>query len=337
MDLVNDTPFAAERFLMLGGDGLERLVVVVKATFVAAPGAPRVADEQAPVATADAYRGEPATSSLVEAADAVTFKPATDVLVRGFAYTAPSDRTAVLAAFRVGPLQKGIRVVGDRRWERTLGFVRSSAPAPFARMELAWERAFGGADASRPDAPDACAENPVGVGFRARGSRLPVDGAPLPNLEDPAAPVRSPGDRPAPRAFGLVAPHWAPRSRHAGTYDDAWRKDRHPLLPEDFDARFFQVAPPDQVFPGYVRGGEPVVVAGMTQEGGLSFALPALAPHAAVRVGDEDERLGGACDTVAIDCEQRTVTVTWRAALVVQGRVGRVRWVRIGMGETHAA
>lgn len=37
---------------------------------------------------------------------------------------------------------------------------------------------------------------------------------------------------------------WQPRLRYAGTYDQHWMDERLPFLPEDFDLRYFQSAPP---------------------------------------------------------------------------------------------
>ena len=37
-------------------------------------------------------------------------------------------------------------------------------------------------------------------------------------------------------------------------------KTRQPLLPDDFDDRYFQFAPADQQAPAFLRGGEPVVL-----------------------------------------------------------------------------
>jgi hypothetical protein len=49
--------------------------------------------------------------------------------------------------------------------------------------------------------------------------------------------------RPSPAGFGPIACHWQPRVGFAGTYGDAWVANRLPLLPDDFDDRFFQSAP----------------------------------------------------------------------------------------------
>src|SRR5205823_5908296 len=188
------------------------------------------------------------------------FKPATDVVLVGSAYSSPESRHEVDVRLRMGKVDKSVRVFGDRRWEKALGVVTRSEAQRLERVPLTFERAFGGTDDSMPEQIEWEPRNPVGAGFRARKSRLPVDGAPLPNLEDPRRLMRHHGDRLEPSAFGFVCPHWDPRLRYAGTYDEAWTRTRAPFLPADFDPRFYQTVSLDQVHPGYLQGGEQVEV-----------------------------------------------------------------------------
>jgi hypothetical protein len=332
MDLVNLTPFAVDRHLFLDGGGREQLLVVVKATWSIANGTPKVAEEQLAVAVADEYRGEPGASSLLGACDLIPGKPGTDVLIEGFAYGTSPGRTEALVAIQVGALRKGFRVVGDRVGNA----FGASAPRPFEKMEITWERAFGGTDASVPGKLDLFEENPVGVGFRARGSRLPSSGAPLPNIEAIDAPAEAVGKRIPAVGVGPVAPHWKSRTRHAGTYDARWRKERFPFLPVDFDPRYYQVAPPDQVLPGYLKGGERVRIAGMTPDAPIAFSIPFLAPQVAIEIGDDEEAApAGQCDTVLVDTDRKEVTLTWRTLVDVHGRVPRVRSIRVEAGVSH--
>ena len=48
-----------------------------------------------------------------------------------------------------------------------------------------------------------------------------MQGLPVPNLEDPAAPLQQIGQTPAPACFAPIAPSWLPRRSYAGTYDEA--------------------------------------------------------------------------------------------------------------------
>ncbi|AGC49032.1 hypothetical protein MYSTI_07760 [Myxococcus stipitatus DSM 14675] len=338
MDLYNLTPFTAGRFVFLDGSGRESLLVVVKATFALQNGRAVVAESQAPLTLADEYRGEPARSSLLSVSDLAPFKPATDVLLEGFAYAGRRSRTEGLVGLRVGAMTKGVQVFGERVWESLAGIPSISAPRPFERMELTWERAFGGTDDSHPDHPERCEANPVGRGFRSVRSRRGVHGLPLPNLEAPRELVRSTRERPPPCSFGPLPPHWTPRARHAGTYDDAWRRERLPLLPEDFDERHHLVAPADQRLSGYVQGGEPVKVVGATPEGALAFPLPSSRLEVIIKLGAARETPPCLCDTVHIDCERKLLTLVWRARWGVHGRVPSLHWVKVQLARgTHVA
>lgn len=328
MNLVNRTPFAVAPLVLLH-EGVETLLVVVKGTFTIERQVTRIADEQDPIVLADEYGDEPHNSSVRQPSDVTLLKPAADVLLRGYAYSTAGSRTEALVAFRVGPLKKGVRVFGDRVWDRVLGMTRLSDPSPFLKMELTYERAFGGTDTSDPDHVDRCEENPVGRGFRGRKSRLPVDGAPLPNLEEPGQLLESPEQRVRPVCFGPVAPSWKPRASYAGTYDEAWKRDLFPLLPRDFDPRFLQCAPRDQILPGYVQGGEPVVIAGASAQGQIQCSLPTVRPELTVRLGDRAEEPLLCCDTVLLDAERLAITLVWRAQLNVQGFVPDMREVEV--------
>jgi hypothetical protein len=53
VELINLSPFAAEHTVMMDGTGIERLLVVVKASYSLARGTPVIAEEQEPVVRAD--------------------------------------------------------------------------------------------------------------------------------------------------------------------------------------------------------------------------------------------------------------------------------------------
>ena len=269
----NRTPFAAERGWVRDRDGAEIWLVAVKATFdVKLDGSTEVAEEQPAVLRAPEYHGEPGTSSIKYEADLVRTKRTTDVIVVGHAYAPPGRAVTELeVGFRVGPVQKVLRVFGDRRW----GMLGPTAPEPFITMPLVYERAFGGVD-QRSEQPERDWDwnNPVGCGFAVKKAHL--EGVPVPNVEFPDRLISSWDDRPAPAGFGAIGSHWQPRAAFAGTYDDNWMKSRQPLLPDDFDDRFFQYAPADQQAPHFLSGGEPVTIHNLSPAGNLRFVLPKL-------------------------------------------------------------
>jgi hypothetical protein len=267
----NRTPFAAERAWVRDRNGAEIWVVAVKATFDIMPdGGLEVAKEQPPVMQVPEHQGEAGKSSVKYDTDLVLTKKTTDVILVGHAY-APEGRavTHTDVGFKVGSIQKVLRVFGDRTW----GGTGATPPAPFETMPLVYERAFGGVDA-RSDNPNKDWEwrNPVGTGFAVSGRN--ATGLRLPNIEDPKNLISSWADRPPPAGFGAIASHWQPRVRFAGTYDEHWMKNRKPLLAEDLDDRYFQCAPADQQATEFLRGNEPVVLHRLTRCGRLTFSLP---------------------------------------------------------------
>lgn len=332
--LINRTPFAAQELFLTDENGRDLLAVVVKATYAAAPGRPlSLAEEQVPVDVAGSYYGDPETSSMHFEPEVAPLKPGTDVVLVGHAHPDRPGARQVDVGFQVGPLRKVIRVFGDRRWYSRMGFYRMSDPEPFERIPLMYERAFGGWDATSPDPEKHRVErrNPVGVGFRTGLLAGVVEDAPLPNLEDPRHLIRDFKDKPPPAGFGFIGPHWEPRVRYAGTYDEAWQKTRMPLLPKDFDRRFFNAAPPDQVTAGYLRGDEPVVVANASPGPWLECRLPGEPPPRLTIVQDglEDAHPEAHLDTVILDTDAMQVLLLWRAHLPLPKGPHAVRAIRV--------
>jgi uncharacterized protein YjbI with pentapeptide repeats len=180
-------------------------------------------------------------------------KPRGEVLVFGSCH-APGGKPAPMCGVRVrvAPVEvdrrrtvdKKLLVFGDRYW-RGGTFGRSmTEPAPFTQMPLGWERAFGG---------ESYPKNPLGRGIAAAEGN---DEIPLPNVEDPAACVSSPGQRPEPAGFGPLEMGWPQRQSKAGTYDDRWLQEDFPGYARDTDPAFFSAAAPDQRIQGVFRGDE---------------------------------------------------------------------------------
>lgn len=269
----NRTPFAAERGWVRDRNGAEIWLVAVKCTFDIKPdGSTQVSEEQPPVLRVPEYYGEPGKSSIKYEADLIHTKKTTDILVVGHAYAPPGQAVTKLdVGVRVGPVKKILPVFGERQW----GVLGPTDPEPFTKMPLVYERAFGGVDikSAHPER-DWEWRNPVGCGFAVKKAHL--DGMPVPNVESADRLISSWNDRPAPAGFGAICSHWQPRASFAGTYDDKWMKTRQPLLPDDFDERFFQCAPVDQQAPQFLMGGEPVALLNLSPTGSLHFALPKL-------------------------------------------------------------
>jgi hypothetical protein len=330
----NGAPFAFEPIFLADEEGRPLFVPTVKATWELAARGLVLAAEQVPPVLAGEPRGDPATTSWRLEPEGTLPKPATDVVLLGSAVAPKPATTEMLVALQVGPLRKGVRIVGDRAFFKAVGGVGMTRPAPFERIPLLWERAFGGWDRSHPDERKHEREprNPVGVGFRAGHGRF-EEGLRAPNLDDPARPFRGWGDRPTPAGFGFTSAHWEPRARYAGTYGERWEQERAPLLPRDFDRRFLNGAAPGLVAPGHLRGDEQVIVSGVSPAGGVSFRLPGVAPPRVEveHAGRADAAVATVLDTVILDTDEGKLSLVWRGELVVREPTA-VRSIRIVPG-----
>jgi hypothetical protein len=310
LQLENHTPFKAAIAVLPDRAGIDTLHVIVKATVALLPKL-SLSEVQIPPTIADEYYADPVTSSLRFASDMHIGKPGTDVLLLGRAW-APDKRpvTRTQVSLSVAGRQKTIQVTGDRVWRSG----RPSDPQPFESIPLVWERAFGGLH-RRGDQVLAEERNPVGCGFAGERSAGEMEGRPVPNLEDPAAPLGQLGQVSTPACFAPIAPSWLPRRTFAGTYDERWQRARAPFLPDDFDSRFFQCAAPEFVFDRYLQGGEPVRIAGMIPDGPIEFTVPEARLHVAVTVAGSPEEPQANLETLSIEPDENRVCFTWRASV----------------------
>ena len=330
----NKTPFVFEGLFLVDEEFRPLVVTVVKATFVIGRNGRCIrAEEQIPLNVGGTPWGEqPETSSYKYEPEVAFTKPTTDVVLVGHAYAERRDTKEMQVGLRVGPVSKAVLVLGDRVWFKTLGLISMTKAVPFERIPLVYERAFGGWDRDHADPGKHACEprNPVGRGFRGAGGF--VEGILLPNLEDPRARITGFRDRPPPAGFGFVSPHWHPRAALAGTFDEAWKKSRSPLLPKNFDRKHMNAASPGLIAPRYLRGEEPVAAIGVSPEGPLSFSLPGLAPPV-VRVALTDgaaKTVAMALDTVLIEPDDRRVVLLWRGNLALRTGPHDVREIVAG-------
>jgi hypothetical protein len=342
MELINATRMSAGYNVGLEPTGRQSLIVVIKGTFVIPkPGEQvRLHDEQSPLVMADTFTGEPGYSAPLYEMDFAPRKPMCDVLLVGSAH-APAGRqvSRMRVGLRVGLMEKSFDVVGDRAWQTGLTGVSASAPQPFARMPVSYDRAFGGVDNNGDDENerDAYCLNPVGRGWHKHIKKAWVDGTPLPNTEQIGKSVTLPTDALQPMSFGPLGRGWSNRARHAGTYDEQWLTDVFPFLPADFDERYYQAAPEDQRIP-VPNGPMEVLLSGFTADGMRAIVLPHFAApvHMFPRRGERED-LHASLDTIVFEPDQDRFTMTWRVsrplrrdmfelAQVLVGRKGSEWW-----------
>lgn len=334
MSVVNHTPFPALAFRQYNLAGNLNGVVVVQGTFYLSRGGPLLpAREQVPLRTQDEYEGDPHGTSCVGQTALVPFKPGTDVTFIGDTYAPGSIALPCWdCALTAGPVSKTLRVHGPRWWEpvvetQTTGLIfkktietlagwRLSEAEPARSVALDWTLAAGDAwnkaSANPLDAP----LNPIGrmpppTAPESRGDRIAA-----PRIESPARPLRDWRQAPPPESFGHVPPWWRQRLPLAGTFDQTWLEIRHPLLPADFDYRFWQSAHPDLIVPGWLGGGEPFELVNLLPDAErLRGRLPGIGLSMRLPRGDGFGTADLNLDGVYFDMRPGAghVVLTWRA------------------------
>ncbi|MEP7122675.1 MAG: DUF2169 domain-containing protein [Byssovorax sp.] len=295
----------------------DSLTIVVKGTFDIVANGAAVLREEGEFPIGDVHLDDDPEKSLAHGSDLAIFKTKADVTLTGTAYAPPSaggSTPAMQVEFRFGTGAEGFvrraAVLGDRHWQKALLAIAPTAPEAFETMPLTWERAFGG---------PAFEANPVGAGHKGNAGKDGV--ARLPNLEDPAHLIRSPGDAAAPVCFAPIAMLWKERWSKLGTYDRRWFKQRWPYFPEDFDWAFFQIAPRAQQLP-YLVGDETFTVVGMRPDmPRLDGRLPGLRARCFLQMteaaGADFRELPLALDTAALDVDTLKLSLVWRAFVEV--------------------
>lgn len=322
MRLENTTPFAANFTLALDKQGHEVIVLVTRATFALSEtrGAPTlVASEQLPLIEADVFGPDPAWDAPVFETDFAHFRPRCDVLCHARAHAPRGEPvTTVDVGIRLGQWAKKFTAHGSRIWLRGAAGHTPSEKRPFLQQDIGYDHAYGGVDpeAENPAMAKTFQQNPVGLGYYPNSPNR--EGMPIAQTSEFGADAVSPdGDFP-PMAFGPLGRTWMPRRSYAGTYDEAWLDNRVPLLPLDFDDRYFQASAPDQQIP-YPTGGEPVELVNLSPEGRLSGEIPRtqIVVTFERKSGRVTQRIAN-LDTVLFLPENRRMCLTWRTRITAE-------------------
>jgi|SRR5262245_23449148 len=332
-EITQTLPYAFEMLHVSDKAGVPVAVALTKATFSIAQDGLEQAEKQQPILPTGQLNGKPGESSYRYEPEYAYFKPSTDVILIANARSPHGADTVVDVEFQVGRLSKRARVFGDRFWYRSFSGPARTDAEPFSEIPLVYERAFGGWDRRHADAEkhECYLQNPVGVGFQS-GFAPGQEMLPLPNIEDPDDTISDIKSRPRPLGFGFTSPDWQPRAALAGKFDKAWEESRAPLLPIEFDERFFNAASEGLVANGYLTGDETVRAVNCSHRPVLQFDLPGVAaPVCRLRIaGQADANLTGELDTVVVNLLDSLVTLTWRCHVPLPRGPEQLREVFVG-------
>jgi hypothetical protein len=226
----------------------------------------------------------------------------------------------------VGDVTRRLRATGDRVWEGEPGEnARIGPPEPFVELPMTWARAFGGAARVELD-PGSFVELAHPLNAEGRGHDHVTEAVemgkalscpegfprfdpvrPLPNIEDPDAPVAAWSDEPLPVC-------WAPVPMSSGMLAERLRRrdGESPQGPDFGDPLLFERAHPDWIIaPPPERAT--VRLEGMTQGGEpFEFDMPPARVLADLDVGGSAKRMEVRPRALVLLPEERRFYIVFR-------------------------
>lgn len=321
--IVTNHTVGKHEILLTQDENMEPIVApIVKATFDISPmGELRFADTQVPIDMDGKYNGDPQSSSYIYEPELSFTKPLTDIVIIADAISRAGAVDRLPVTLRLGAVEKKFMVFGDRHWQSQQLNAVPSVPQIFKRMPLVYENAFGGWDIRSKDQKlhRFEARNTVGKGmFNKKAGKL-TEKLALPNVEYASQLIDDIEQTPVPAACGFTLPHWQPRAKFAGTYDPQWQASRNPLLPKDFDRRFYNAASEGLCFNFDEIPHMPVACSNVTALGNIAFNLPKIRPPVCeINLKSHTEQLTLNLDTVIINFNEMKMFYIWRNFLVLE-------------------
>lgn len=298
MQLTNHTRYPADIFRTVMDQERIAASVVKRMTFAITDTNLTAADEQPWIVSGPPWESPQGPMD----SDELFYKGGVDIFLFGHA-RAPRDKAVDRMQVRVaiGGWSRAVDVIGDRVWERRFGELEPSPPVPFFDMPLGLSNAYGGAD-EWDGLAVAYPPNPDGKGFYIDEEK--AVGSPLPNLEEPDAPIGRWTDQPDPAGLAACPVQSPLRQRNGIGFDDEGAI-------VEIRGTFFNAAFPRMIAPS-VAPGDRVSVSGVSPDGDLTFRLPPASPRLRLTFGDEVIDRTLAIDQIGIEADVRRVFVSYR-------------------------
>ncbi|EGQ9162691.1 DUF2169 domain-containing protein [Vibrio parahaemolyticus] len=255
------------------------------------------------------YLGEEGFSAMKVDQEFAYTKNNTDVLVYGKARSY-AKKPVTYQECRVlidGHIDKTLAVHGERVWVEHGGSVTLSKPVPFIEKDIDYTCAIGGD-----------LRNRIGGGVADSNKELLEQK--VPSVFYPKEEWSSTSKNLRVAGFGPVPPFFEARQTLAGTFDEEWIENRKPMLPLDFDRRFFQSAPADQQCKGFLKGGERLMMSGFCHDDTISFRIPKEKYRAIATFKDGSYPVDMAMYTLFVDAEKKTISISYTAAFPCQSK-----------------
>lgn len=253
----------------------------------------------------------------------------------------PAQHTRV--SLSVGEVRRSIDVFGDRALVGEGASATATPAVPFTTMPLTWSRAFGGSADVEVDEGSPVrvqhAKNPYGKGLDVVAEAKKLDelltcpaGFPrferrraLPNLERPDQLIRTAFDDPEPVA-------WCPPPIDSGVHNlrcfRVIEEGGKPVRAEP-TAGVTHRAAPEWVLEAAPPAGTPIVLEGVTPEGRVELALPALEVGLDYQLGERADSRALALHALVLLPEERRFYLVYRLPFQIEAPSGEERSGRL--------
>jgi len=303
LEIINQTAYHIAWIAGKKDYPADSLTLCVKASFqlqadsVAIPA-------QTQMLNGDIYVDDDINKGLLYDSDFAYFKENADLLLKGTCYVPegkPVPKCEV--RFAVASVEKSLKVYGSRYADPGLMGNSASAAEPFICMPLTFENTYGGSGYKK---------NPVGKGRDKEESGIIW----WPNVVDPDI-----GDK-EPAGFGPINRSWPQRTDKLGSYDGDYMEKRWPWFPEDFDWGYFNAAPEDLQYDGYLVGDETLEFENLHPTiSEYRSELPGITPRCFLREhdgGEEFREVEMNLDTLWVDMDSGTLSLVWRGVAEIK-------------------
>lgn len=297
--------------------------------------------QSAPVAMADEFCGDPQRSSLIAAAETMSFKAGFELYGQLTAHptegcnTQLMDVALMLSEGQHTPFfSKTLRINGRRYWRPAVsvpgvgslfGLV-ASVPDNIAPLPVSYEQTYGGQDPNDEENLYPC--NPAGRGYRLK--RRQAREVELAAIEEVGSPVKYPGHAVKVAGFGPLPAFWSPRfERQPAIRQEAILTGDYPFATE-VDPQAYNVAPDDQQLDLRFGPGLRLALWGVSvrqkPNHPIEIDLPYQPPQITFGQSNGLRRLDGVCDTLVIDSERQAFHLVWRVTHPVDNLKESVLW-----------
>lgn len=247
-------------------------------------------------------------------ADNAPHKRGFEMILCGYAHHATAQEQFECSV-RWGDRSVSLQAVGPRLWRNTVlqggGAVQGTLLEKVQHVPLHPAFSWGGTY------PKIIEDNPLGMG-QAHDERKDLDNsAPMPWLQDLRLSSPTALLPPKPLAFGPWDSSASQRKRYAGTYDEAWERERAPWPPLDQQAAFHNQAAKLLQWREPPPPGQRIELLGMSRQGPRRLHWPGVkvqATHA-----KKTHQLQP--DTCLVSTEDDAYALVWRCILPISGPI----------------